>query len=415
MRRALTILVVGAVAVILWPAVAAQAHGPGATLVRVRVVADADRPTLRILGQVPLDRIDAAYDTSYAENPGSVTGARDALADLVLPRVSVSAGDEDWSVAVESLRAGRLDGVDTLRVELTATGPAAETVALRWEVVTDVVYSHKVYVGQRDRAGETQLAGLVTHYAPSVALTVDDPSAAEAGSMFAVGFEHFREGPDHLLFLCLVGLAAARRRSRLGATIGRLAVLTLTFTVGHSASLALASTGLVDLPSRWVETGIAATILLAAGHAVRPVLPARAELTVTAAFGLIHGFGFAGQLDGLSLSGAPLLVPVLTFNLGLEAAQLLALVLITCQLWLIARSRAATAACAATVALVALAWVAQRALEVANPLDPVVATVLADPERLAFVLLAVALLVVATRRVAPPEATVTAPPPVRVG
>ncbi len=59
-------------------------------------------------------------------------------------------------------------------------------------------------------------------------------------------FDHFREGPDHLLFLCLVALAAARRRARPGPTARRLGLLTITFTLDVALAAARAGTAVVD-------------------------------------------------------------------------------------------------------------------------------------------------------------------------
>jgi HupE / UreJ protein len=154
--------------------------------------------------------------------------------------------------------------------------------------------------------------GLINHTDPVLELSVQAPAPATS-SLFGVGFDHFREGPDHLLFLALIALRVARRRAGPAATARRLAALTVTFTVGHSASLALAALGLVSAPTRLVETAIAVTIVLAAVHAVRPLAPARAEIAVTGAFGLIHGFGFASTLTDLSLTGSGLVLPLLAF------------------------------------------------------------------------------------------------------
>ena len=55
--------------------------------------------------------------------------------------------------------------------------------------------------------------------------------------------------PDHVLFICMLALPAARRRPRALATLQSLALLTAIFTVGHSVSLALAALGCVTLPS----------------------------------------------------------------------------------------------------------------------------------------------------------------------
>jgi hypothetical protein len=86
-------------------------------------------------------------------------------------------------------------------------------------------------------------------------------------AMLCVSFEHFWDARDHLLFSCMPALAAARRRPRALATVQSLALLTAMFTVGHSASLALAALGWVTLPSRCVKTGIAITIALGALNA----------------------------------------------------------------------------------------------------------------------------------------------------
>ena len=157
------------------------------------------------------------------------------------------------------------------------------------------------------------------------------------------------------------------------------------FTVGHSLSLALAAMGWVNLPGRWVEVAIAATIFVAAGYALHPRLSTRAEVAVTGTFGLIHGFGFAGTLAELSLHGRDLAVPLLAFNVGLETAQLAALALVVVPLFVLARSTTASRIFAACVALVAGGWVVERTWGTTVPFESVATTALASPERLAMV------------------------------
>jgi hypothetical protein len=391
----------GALVLLVGLAGQAAAHGPAQTLVTVAPGTPDDPDVLRLTGQVPLDRIDFAYGTDLAADPQrAVADHRDELADLVADRVSVTDADgAAWTVRVESLSADRLETWDVLRVELIAVPPAGtapDRADLRWDVVTDEVVTHAVYVGGVGATEETELIGRLSQAAPVLRLVVDEPQPASS-SLFGVGFGHFREGPDHLLFLCLVALGAARRRAGLASTARRLAALTVTFTVGHSLSLALATLGVVTLPARLVETAIAATIVVAAGSAVRPGLPARADLALTGAFGLVHGFGFAGTLTDLDLRGTDLAVPLLTFNLGLEAAQLAALVLVAVPLGVLARSAAATTVVAVAVGAVAVSWVLERALGLPNPLDPVVAAAAASPERLALLLAVLSAVVVARR------------------
>lgn len=141
-----------------------------------------------------------------------------------------------------------------------------------------------------------------------------------------LGFRHITDpnGLDHVLFL-LVLAAIYRLRDWKAA----LWVVT-AFTVGHSLTLALAVTGVLQLPTRFIEFLIPVTIL---ATAVENLL-VRSETTslwrkryrplLAALFGLVHGAGFANYLRSLFVD--ELAVPLLGFNLGLEAGQVLVLV-----------------------------------------------------------------------------------------
>lgn len=397
----------------------AQAHGPASTLVRISLAQPAtaeEGPVVRLVAKVALQELDVAYGTTLADEAREVGTEEtveehlDELESLVEDRVTLTSDHADWSVTVDSLAAGTDQGQDAIRVVLFAAAPTTDPTEadLTWHVVTDEVVTHKAYIGAVDADGETTLVATLTRDDPTTTLTIDEPGT-QAGSshpaprsLWTVGFEHFREGADHLLFLSLIALGVARRRAGLMSTLRRLAVLTLTFTVGHSLSLALATVGWVSPPSQWVEVAIAVTILLAAVHTVRPTLPFRIEVAVTAAFGVIHGFGFAGTLEELSLRGRELAVPLLTFNLGLEVAQLAALVLNIAPLVVIARSAVASRVLAGVVGVVAASWIVQRAFGTSNVLDPVLNVLLASPERLAGLLCVGALLLLLLRRWAPP-------------
>lgn len=93
------------------------------------------------------------------------------------------------------------------------------------------------------------------------------------------------------------------------------------FTVAHSITLSLAALGLVSLPSRLVESAIAASVVLAALNNLRPVFEGRRWI-VAFVFGLVHGFGFASVLADLGLPQGALALALLGFNLGVELGQL---------------------------------------------------------------------------------------------
>jgi hypothetical protein len=143
------------------------------------------------------------------------------------------------------------------------------------------------------------------------------------------GIFHIRTGYDHILFLVALLLPGVLRRTPEGwkpVTNSRAALLNVlqiatAFTIAHSMTLTLAATGLVQLSSRLVEAVIAATVALAALNNLVRVLPERGWL-VAFGFGLIHGFGFAGALGDLGLSGGQFVLALLGFNLGVELGQL---------------------------------------------------------------------------------------------
>jgi hypothetical protein len=93
------------------------------------------------------------------------------------------------------------------------------------------------------------------------------------------------------------------------------------FTLAHSITLSLATLGFVSLPSRWVESAIAASVVLAALNNVWPVFHGRRWM-VAFGFGLIHGFGFASVLIDLGLPQGALALALLGFNLGVECGQM---------------------------------------------------------------------------------------------
>lgn len=163
-----------------------------------------------------------------------------------------------------------------------------------------------------------------------------------------LGFHHVASpgALDHLLFL--LALAAVYRP---GTWRESLWVIT-AFTVGHSLTLALVVTRVVELPGRWVEFLIPVTIVLTcAGNLwsarAGTAHPGRRRALYAIGFGLVHGAGFADYLRSMFLDH--IAVPLLGFNLGIEAGQLLVLALAGAALWLVDRLLAGRGVAAATV------------------------------------------------------------------
>jgi hypothetical protein len=100
--------------------------------------------------------------------------------------------------------------------------------------------------------------------------------------------------------------------------------VSLAFTLGHSAALLVGVYELVPVPRQAIEVLIAASILIGAVHAIRPLVIGR-EWLIAAAFGTVHGLAFAEGLTGLALSAWSRALTVGGFNLGVELAQLVAM------------------------------------------------------------------------------------------
>ena len=140
------------------------------------------------------------------------------------------------------------------------------------------------------------------------------------------GMNHIYTGRDHISFvlaLLLVVMLVRKPDWQVRpplATLRATATVITAFTIAHSVSLIAASLGWVHLPSRFVESAIAASIAYTAiENIIKPDVPWRFYLTF--AFGLVHGLGFASTLSVL-LPPSGVIVPLLCFNLGVEIGQL---------------------------------------------------------------------------------------------
>lgn len=143
------------------------------------------------------------------------------------------------------------------------------------------------------------------------------------------GIHHIWIGFDHLLFLFSLLLPAVLvfaenqwkpAHSFRSSLIDVLKIVT-AFTLAHSITLTLATLQIVALPSRLVESSIAASVVLAAFNNLFPLVRGR-RWAVAFGFGLIHGFGFASVLSDLGLPRSTLLLALVGFNVGVEIGQL---------------------------------------------------------------------------------------------
>jgi hydrogenase/urease accessory protein HupE len=167
--------------------------------------------------------------------------------------------------------------------------------------------------------GPTQSVRL-TPSSPSLVIAAVPSRFQAAATYLRLGIEHILMGVDHLVFV-LGLLLIVPNRWMLLKTI-------TAFTVAYSLTLAVATLGYARAPLLPLNAAIALSILFLGPEIVRAgrsdtSLTLRHPWMVAFAFGLLHGFGFASGLTSLGLPRAEIPMALLLFNLGVEAGQML--------------------------------------------------------------------------------------------
>jgi hypothetical protein len=255
------------------------------------------------------------------------------------------------------------------RVACASGGPRE----IRSTLLREVAPSH-LHFARIKAPDQAPLERVLTNAEPSWQLASEegdeDGGASTVGSSLTsylmIGIEHIGTGPDHLAFVLALILLAAR--------LGEVATVITGFTVAHSITLAVAVLGLAKPEAQEIGALVGLSIvmvaaentfllsgrprsiplLLASALGVAALLsavgigqvgfltlvgmtlftaayfgllrrtdrPARLRFAIAFAFGLVHGFGFAGVLVEISLPTSRLAPALLGFNLGVEVGQL---------------------------------------------------------------------------------------------
>ncbi|MCA0381478.1 MAG: HupE/UreJ family protein [Bacteroidetes bacterium] len=152
---------------------------------------------------------------------------------------------------------------------------------------------------------------------------------------FHIGWDHIinHNAWDHLLFIMALSAIYVFKDWK------QVLILVTAFTIGHTVTLILATFNIIRFSSSWIEFLIPVTIMITAllNTLMKKFTPKSVRLNyfLALAFGLIHGMGFANGLRSLLGKESDILLPLLGFNLGLEAGQLVAVLglLILAAIW----------------------------------------------------------------------------------
>jgi HupE / UreJ protein len=249
------------------------------------------------------------------------------------------------------------------------------SVDVNYSLLFDVDQQHKGLLKVTNAKGVVSTAIFSPETAQQVLNLADASRWRQFADYVVHGVWHIWIGFDHILFLISLLLPAvlvfnahqwAPAPSFRSAAIDVLKIVT-AFTIAHSITLSLAALQLISLPSRWVESVIALSVVLVALNNIFPVIR-RYRWLIAFVFGLIHGFGFASILADLGLRQGSLVVALVGFNLGVELGQIvivatflpLAFALRTTRLY----QKLIVFGGSSLIVLLATIWLIERAFEI---------------------------------------------------
>ena len=297
-----------------------------------------------------------------------------AVAAYALARLRVAVGNKPCTITPAPLMVDRhSDGAYTVMRFSGDCAADARDVVVDYRLFFDLDPQHRGLL-QLAVNGVTRTALFSPERPRYAAGAASSSPGHELVAFVREGVWHIWIGIDHLLFLCALLLPAMLIRTsgrwrpvpNASQAFWNVLKIVTSFTVAHSITLSVAVLQLASFPSRWVESAIAASVLVAALNNIRPVVH-RNLWIVAFGFGLIHGFGFASVLLDLDLPRESLFFSLLGFNLGVELGQLAIVVLYFVLAYGIRSSalyrRALLSGGSAVIALVATGWMIERGLD----------------------------------------------------
>ena len=266
-------------------------------------------------GRVAAHVIDLAHesglDADSLRDPAYLARTRRRVERVFLQRLDVTVGGRRLEVRPVAL--SPVPDRKLVAMDFTAPRAAGSMVARGPFFAYDP--AHETYLNVFVD-GKLRVQDLLTNdHRESVCDVAAGVSAPQVIARFVLeGVKHIFQGPDHIAFV--VGLLL------LGGGMRRLLKIVTAFTAAHSITLAVASLGLFQPPSRIVEPAIAASIVCIGLENLRHRPGVRDRRALLAfCFGLVHGFGFASVLRETGLPAGALGWSLASFNLGVEMGQ----------------------------------------------------------------------------------------------
>jgi len=272
---------------------------------------------------VPLD---ANHDGNISTE--ELADAQPQLVKMGLTAFDVSEGGQKVMAAKAVVQQ---DSTGAWQFEISYLEVMTGELTIRSGLVGNLVRGHRQFLSIRDHQdkllGEEMLDAAHDSCAILLANDVSAPVVQHSFRDFLLlGIMHIATGYDHMLFL--LGLLMVG-----GSFKSALKIIT-SFTVAHSITLALATMNVINLSPRIIEPLIAVSIIyVGVENIVRRDMDKRWLLAF--GFGLVHGCGFASALRdlGIGSDGTSIVVPLFSFNLGVEICQMTMAAVILPVIW----------------------------------------------------------------------------------
>jgi hypothetical protein len=354
---------------LLW-ATSAYAHKASTSYLQLRI----DGQTIDGRWDIALRDLDVAIgldtDGDTQLTWGELRRQQSRIGYYALGRLALQADREPCTLAVRDLLVA--DHSDGRYASLALTGHcphAPVDLAIDYQLLFDLDAWHRGLLALDHRGSQ---AGLFGPDGRSQHFIAGDANVGEVFTRyFQSGVWHVRTGWDHILFLVGLFLPAVLRRHKGGwhvagdlrQTLTDAALMVTAFTLAHALTLSLTAIGMFSLPARWVEAGVAASVMFAGLNNLVPMVYRRL-IWLAAGFGLLHGAAMAGALIELGLPTVSRVWSLLAFNLGVEVAQLAVLLAVIPASFVFRRSRIyrwlVLVPGSILITLVGFAWLVQR-------------------------------------------------------
>ena len=344
------------------------AHAPGLSSVDVTITG-VDGANVKVTFALqdieafaPMDS-DLDAEVSDAEREA----AKPSIAKLLAEQLRITIDGQDY--APQTVGKVSFDEQNNAHVEFHYQAMVKQQLLLQSKFLALLPEGHQQYVTIRNAENKIIHEKMLTRSDNQISIPVAgiDGGGNTSGShslftafldFLKLGVEHILTGYDHLLFL--FGLLAVTH-----SFWPAIKIITF-FTIAHSITLACAGLNIIELPSSFVEPFIAATIIYVGVENILRGDHPKGRHWLSFGFGLIHGFGFASVLQEMEISSGDtgILLPLLSFNLGIEIGQITVAAIVLPLIWRLNNKPAIAAkflqVCSVMISLIGAYWFLER-------------------------------------------------------